>query len=221
MARGHPQRARYHEPVLLPPPSLCAGEHKVGPGGGGGMVQHSGCKDCCLLYAFEARTVHSRTHMHREGCVYTAVPLKQNHGRCGGPCPSADIRAALPCSYRASCIFVVKQAKLSAPNAPWDVAPWDVVDFCRCGFSATTKPWSDAAVTDAIVPPPPPCSYANVPNEYGPYAYCSLDTGVACAPHIQLPRGRCRTVRARCAHGACTVRARFNVFGMVAQLVPR
>ena len=36
MARGHPQRARYHEPVLLPPPSLCAGEHKVGPGGGGG-----------------------------------------------------------------------------------------------------------------------------------------------------------------------------------------
>ena len=36
-----------------------------------------------------------------------------------------------------------------------------------------------------------------------------------------IPRGRCRTVRARCAHGACTVRARFNVFGMVAQLVPR
>ena len=35
------------------------------------------------------------------------------------------------------------------------------------------------------------------------------------------PWGRCRTVRARCAHGACTVRARFNVFGMVAQLVPR
>ena len=28
-------------------------------------------------------------------------------------------------------------------------------------------------------------------------------------------------VVARCAHGACTVRARFNVFGMVAQLVPR
>ena len=28
--------------------------------------------------------------------------------------------------------------------------------------------------------------------------------------------GRCRTVRARCAHGACTVRAQFNVFGMVA-----
>ena len=36
--------------------------------------------------------------------------------------------------------------------------------------------------------PPPPCiSYAKVPNEYGPYAYCSLDTGVACARHMQLP----------------------------------
>ena len=30
--------------------------------------------------------------------------------------------------------------------------------------------------------PPPPCiSYANVHNYYGPYAYCSLDKGVACA----------------------------------------
>ena len=37
-------------------------------------------------------------------------------------------------------------------------------------------------------PPPPPCiSYAKIPNQYGPYAYCSLDTGVACAQHIQLP----------------------------------
>ena len=37
-------------------------------------------------------------------------------------------------------------------------------------------------------PPPPPCnSYAKVPNEYGPYAYYSLDKGVACAQHIQLP----------------------------------
>ena len=36
--------------------------------------------------------------------------------------------------------------------------------------------------------PPPPCiSYANVHNYYGPYAYCSLDKGVACAQHIQLP----------------------------------
>ena len=38
------------------------------------------------------------------------------------------------------------------------------------------------------LPPPPRCiSYTKVPNQYGPYAYCSLDTGVACARHIQLP----------------------------------
>jgi hypothetical protein len=35
---------------------------------------------------------------------------------------------------------------------------------------------------------PPLCnSCAKVPNQYGPYAYCSLDKGVACAQHIQLP----------------------------------
>ena len=34
----------------------------------------------------------------------------------------------------------------------------------------------------ATCTPPPPCiSYANVRNYYGPYAYCSLDTGVAYA----------------------------------------
>ena len=34
---------------------------------------------------------------------------------------------------------------------------------------------------------PPLClSYANVNNYYGPYAYCSLDKGVACTQHIQL-----------------------------------
>ena len=33
-----------------------------------------------------------------------------------------------------------------------------------------------------VCTPPPPCiSYANVRNYYGPYAYCSLDTGVAYA----------------------------------------
>ena len=38
------------------------------------------------------------------------------------------------------------------------------------------------------VPPSPPClSYAKVRNQYGPYAYCSLDKAVACARHIQLP----------------------------------
>ena len=37
-------------------------------------------------------------------------------------------------------------------------------------------------------PPPPRCdSYAKVPNQCGPYAYCSLDEGVAGAQHIQLP----------------------------------
>ena len=39
---------------------------------------------------------------------------------------------------------------------------------------------------------PPPCiSYANVHNYYGPYAYCSLDKGVACAQHIQLLTHTC------------------------------
>ena len=39
---------------------------------------------------------------------------------------------------------------------------------------------------------PPPCiSYANVRNYYGPYAHCSLDKGVACAKHIQLPTQTC------------------------------
>ena len=28
------------------------------------------------------------------------------------------------------------------------------------------------------VPPPPCMSYAKVPNQYGPYAYCSLDKAV-------------------------------------------
>ena len=40
--------------------------------------------------------------------------------------------------------------------------------------------------------PPPHCvSYANVHNYYGPYAYCSLDKGVACAQHIQLLTHTC------------------------------
>ena len=46
--------------------------------------------------------------------------------------------------------------------------------------------------------PPPPCiSYTNVHNYYGPYAYCSLDKGVACAQHIQLPTHTC--AQATCA----------------------
>ena len=40
--------------------------------------------------------------------------------------------------------------------------------------------------------PPPRCiSYANVHNYYGPYAYCSLDRGVAYAEHIQLLTHTC------------------------------
>ena len=42
-----------------------------------------------------------------------------------------------------------------------------------------------------VVPPPPCISYANVRNYYGPYAHCSLDKGVACAQHIQLPTHTC------------------------------
>ena len=40
--------------------------------------------------------------------------------------------------------------------------------------------------------PPLPCiGYANVWIYYGPYAPCSLDKGVACAKHIQLPTETC------------------------------
>ena len=45
--------------------------------------------------------------------------------------------------------------------------------------------------TCALLPPPPCISYANVRNYYGPYAHCSLDKGVACAQHIQLPTHTC------------------------------
>ena len=43
----------------------------------------------------------------------------------------------------------------------------------------------------ALCTPPPCISYANVHNYYGPYAYCSLDKGVACAQHIQLLTHTC------------------------------
>ena len=43
----------------------------------------------------------------------------------------------------------------------------------------------------AVITPPPCISYANVRNYYGPYAHCSLDKGVACAQHIQLPTHTC------------------------------
>ena len=44
-----------------------------------------------------------------------------------------------------------------------------------------------ALTSNSEVPPPPCTSYADVHNYYAPYAYCSLDKGVACAQHIQLP----------------------------------
>ena len=46
--------------------------------------------------------------------------------------------------------------------------------------------------TNPKTTPQPPCiSYANVHSYYGPYTYCSLDKGVACAQHIQLPTHTC------------------------------
>ena len=50
-----------------------------------------------------------------------------------------------------------------------------------------TMAWTRAS----IIPPPPCISYANIRNYYGPYAHCSLDKGVACAKHIQLPTQMC------------------------------
>ena len=51
---------------------------------------------------------------------------------------------------------------------------------------------TNVGVTNASTPPPPPCiSYAKVHNYYSPYTYCSLDKGVACAQHIQLPTHTC------------------------------
>ena len=68
-------------------------------------------------------------------------------------------------------------------------------------MSRNEKFWVD----QVTVPQPPPgndkgwgttrggggISYANIHNYYGPYAYCSLDQGVACAQHIQLPTYTC------------------------------
>ena len=51
--------------------------------------------------------------------------------------------------------------------------------------SERRKGWGGNEAPDTY--PPPRCiSHANVHNYYGPYTYCSLDKGVACAPHIQL-----------------------------------
>ena len=39
--------------------------------------------------------------------------------------------------------------------------------------------------------PAPLYKLRNVRNYYRPYAHCSLDKGVACARHIQLPAHKC------------------------------
>ena len=51
--------------------------------------------------------------------------------------------------------------------------------------------WVAKETARCCTPPPPCISYANVNDYYGPYAYCSLDKGVACTQHIQLPTHTC------------------------------
>ena len=68
-----------------------------------------------------------------------------------------------------------------------------IVDSTLQKSRGNSAPWClgrplFAQGTFEVSTPPPPCiSYAKVPNQYGPYAYCSLNTGVACARRIQLP----------------------------------
>ena len=66
---------------------------------------------------------------------------------------------------------------------------------CHKGWWGTQSPapfFFDKAASVLQQYPPPSCiSYANVHNYYGPYAYCSLDKGVACAQHIQLLTHTC------------------------------
>ena len=67
-------------------------------------------------------------------------------------------------------------------------------------FSSTMIPQMIVVADLTRIPPPPGISYANVHNYYGPYAYCSLDKGVACAQHIQLLTHTCV-----CAWYGCTL----------------
>ena len=60
------------------------------------------------------------------------------------------------------------------------------------GHAATEKNKGHTHTCRLQCPPPPLCpSYTNVHNYYGPYAHCSLDKGVACTQHIQLPTHTC------------------------------
>ena len=97
------------------------------------------------------------------------------------------------------CALVVKacwwHARWHGSALLLDAAPIGLVlcdPCCMCTPLNTPHPWRTLYVLRARCVPPPPCiSYANVRNYYGPYAHCSLDKGVACAKHIQLPTQTC------------------------------
>ena len=66
------------------------------------------------------------------------------------------------------------------------------IPFARATLKSRNVTETPPLVALTRVPGPPPCiSYANVHNYSGPYAYCSLDKGVACTQHIQLPTHTC------------------------------
>ena len=79
-----------------------------------------------------------------------------------------------------------------APDPPYPPTP-PTHSYVQHSCTVYSGLYSDS------VPPPPCISYAKVPNQYGPYAYCSLDTGVACARHIQLPTPGARVQKERIA----------------------
>ena len=65
------------------------------------------------------------------------------------------------------------------------------VCMCVCTWVCVRARFVCGVCLHQYVPPPPCISYANVRNYYGPYAHCSLDKGIACAKHIQLPTDTC------------------------------
>ena len=77
-------------------------------------------------------------------------------------------------------------------NAALERPPQNAKRCAKVLLGTLQHPWavSSTPIFGLSLPsvPPPPCiSYANVHYYYGPYAYCSLDKGVACAQHIQVP----------------------------------
>ena len=76
---------------------------------------------------------------------------------------------------------------MSAKRGHWALCNSRVVAFGKIlglRVSVAVSPHAGATKTPYI-------SYANVHNYYGPYTYCSLDKGVACAEHIQLLTHTC------------------------------